>query len=92
MQPVNRRVLRRRPEGENIEEAVTEPQNGAFVQVEDVLPALGRVDDFSDEGLLEAASAGAGFDGGEDGVAGFGDHGFPVLFAVQLDSFPFVLV
>lgn len=79
-------------EREDVEEAVAQAQDGAFVQIEDLLPALRRVDDFLDERVLQALGAGARFDGGEDGVARFGDHKVPVLLAVRLHPLSDVVV
>lgn len=59
-------------EGEHVEEVVRQAEDGALAEVELGFPGVGGVDDFVGYKGGERA-AGAGFDGGEDGGAGFGD-------------------
>ena len=68
----------RRAEAQHVEEAVREAEDGAFVEVEAVAPAEGVVGECvrDQRGEVDAC---ARLDGAQDGGAGEGDHGGPVL-------------
>ena len=89
IEAVDARVLGRWAEGEHVEEAVAEPEDGALVEVEQGLPTRRRVDGLVHDGLLQRGGACARFDGGEDGGAGVGDDGGPVLLVLagEVDAF-----